>query len=643
MGHQILDLEQLRKPVKSYMSGKRALGNTLRLVGAKRPLMARCLNTSKSLWSDSSAESEHVASSIPWYLRRQEAVQAANKLVEPMPEMPKNSPSKLQPIVEFMIERLGLTDLALVDLRGTTVNNPFGPNAIMIMCSGKSERHLGKAARELLSWLKTENHVSASQEGIVSAQLLRLHQRRLKKKAARKSKYKMTEEFGEDTLESDYEIAYKRNSSWVALDTRVDGIFIHLFSGSKREELRLEEFWRSPENREIHIQTKNADHIGGSRPRIKPNRFERMYKSPTRQMHTSTTVAASTEFETSQNNETLTGLKNHLNELLSIKTAALEDPSIAKSVTPTCSLVQNMINSFPFNASADHWRIKLLFLSELRSLNPEEFELQIFVDHLLYQQACGIPVDKWDVRFVFERIVYDEASGFQESQVNYELLGEWQKHCDKKLELIMQVHDIAYRCTGEKMCTDDALLGLMMRALVSPAKDAFSSAEALKENNPLPSTLIDETTGEQFGRVLIDDRLFPVVDILNTPTSEGDIQHLTKPMTALVITCLINSGLWDMFWRFWTRIVDTTEVEPDLLGLMVSLVARSGSESAITFVVDQHLPNLLLERGSDLVSPELVSALESCLNYIDPHVTGHRSLRAYLATCTENFEVTGSV
>lgn len=607
--------------------------------------MARCLVTSKSLLGESNVESEPgpVASSIPWYLRRQEAVQAANKLVEPMPELPQNSPEKLQSMVEFMIDKLGLTDLALVDLRGTKVNNPFGPNAIMIMSSGKSERHLGKAARELLSWLKTENHVTASQEGIVSAQLLRLHQRRLKKKAARKSKYKMTEEFGEDTLESDYETAYKRNSSWVALDTKVDGIFIHLFSGSKREELRLEDFWQSPENREIHIQAENPAHLGLSRTNTKPNRFERMYKTPTRQMHTSAHSAASTKSKAFQDDETLTTMKKQLNDLLSIKSRALEDPLIAKSITPTCSLVQNMIDSFPFDASADHWRIKLMFLSELRSLNPEEFGLQLFVDHLLYQQACGVPVDKWDVYFVFERIVYDEASGFQEAQVNYKLQGKWKKHCDEKLKMIMQVHDIAYRCTGKKMCTDDTALGLVMRALVSPAKDAFSSAEALRGSDPLPSTLIDGTTGQQFGRVLIDGRLFPVVDILNTPTSDGEIQHLTKPMTALVITTLINNGLWDIFWIFWTKMIERVELEPDLLGLMVSLVARSGSESAITFVLEQHLPNLLLERGSDLVSPELVSALESCLNYIDPEGTGHSSLRGYLAACTEKFELNESV
>ncbi|VVT54081.1 uncharacterized protein SAPINGB_P003897 [Magnusiomyces paraingens] len=216
-----------------------------------------------------------IDSSIPWYMRNnnEDLDQLNSALKEPIPELPHESPESLGLLVEFLVRDLGLTDIKFIDLRDRDPVTVFGPDAIMILATGMNDRHIGKATQSLLTWIKQNHGIVPHKEGIYTAGYIKVQKRRQKK---RSKKFAMADETYEN-------LNSRLSTNWMTMDTKVDDIFIHVFTEDKRRSVDLEYVW-AKNKKELRAQrallkeeqTRNTqDHYENSYANIsEPNQTE---------------------------------------------------------------------------------------------------------------------------------------------------------------------------------------------------------------------------------------------------------------------------------------------------------------------------------------------------------------------------------
>lgn len=188
--------------------------------------------TSEALEESSTPDSTE---DVPWYLRseNEDTEQLNPSLKEPIPETPEGSPESLKNVVEYLIRDLGLKDVSFIDLRNRDPVTIFGPDAIMIIATGKNDRHIGKAAQELMTWVKRNYDVVPYREGIYTAGYIKIQKRRQKKKSRKLAR-------ADDSYES---FDNRFVNDWVTMDMKMDGLLVQLFTEDKRDLIDLEYVW----------------------------------------------------------------------------------------------------------------------------------------------------------------------------------------------------------------------------------------------------------------------------------------------------------------------------------------------------------------------------------------------------------------
>ncbi|RLV95212.1 ATPase synthesis protein 25 mitochondrial [Spathaspora sp. JA1] len=224
-----------RIQIKGYVSRIRPSGSVIpRLYSRNSHIDSSPTNTEENTKTESKEEEniEH-DSSLPWYLREDVASQTRTVEVE-LPEIPEHAPKTLQQFLELIGKEYGIIDLELYDLSTlpeehpySTINQPFN---YIIIGSGKSEKHIFKAASELRLWIKQHHGYLPAMEGRVSNALTALARRRLAKRAGK----------GPSATENEFGLG---KNSWVMCDTKIDGIVIHMLTPDRRENLKLESLW----------------------------------------------------------------------------------------------------------------------------------------------------------------------------------------------------------------------------------------------------------------------------------------------------------------------------------------------------------------------------------------------------------------
>lgn len=206
-------------------------------------ILAKSFATTTNLLQNSKDDSTEAT--IPWYMREENSspVEVLNKIE--VPELPENSPQSLQEFVTLLTVEYGLTDLEIFDLSQLPEDHPKSleeqnEENYVILASGKSEKHIYKAAYELRLYIKhTYKHLPII-EGMSSNSISKVTRRRLAKRVRR----------GPPATASTFGIGA---NSWVSCGTGVDGIVIHLLSRERRESLNLEQFYSDEqENEESH-------------------------------------------------------------------------------------------------------------------------------------------------------------------------------------------------------------------------------------------------------------------------------------------------------------------------------------------------------------------------------------------------------
>lgn len=586
-------------------------------------------------------------SSVPWYMRVNEDVTQLNPaLTEPIPDTPENSPECLNDLVHHMVRELGFTNVTFVDLRNRSPVTVWGPDAILVLATGNTDRHIGRGTNSLMTFIKKRYSVIPTQEGIQTSGFLKVQQRRLKKKAKKMAN-------SDETF--DYALEASRfANNWVVLDTKLNGITIHMLTPEKREELDLEYVWAEDkkalresrkriefEDEEDHfVESRSSPFTTGQIRSYHTSRNFSSFSARWSSIPNTISPSPSTHIDFSKDalervrvcsfagdyKQALTVarpyfptdhadaehvrliLKAHINHLSKLKNT--QEPT---TLTAESDVIKSFINTFPYFPTQADWRLRLIFIQHAHDLNHDAFPLELLEEHLVSQQAFGISVDMWDVEFVVNTIV--NSKQFADKPML--------KASDLKSKIILSIFNNCLRSQGISMTANNTVLLLLYRLWIGEPE--FTPSAAF--NDPTPKR--DETTG----KLLIQRDL-----VLNSKSlslyqymveSGADI---TKQFLILSLSAFANDNIWGKFWSLWDRVSKTKAVDSELFNNMSSLVVKSGNEVAITHLVEQIVPKEVMA-NSDLLTPELAGILKTALDCLDPSGYGY----SYVRKLIQNF------
>ncbi|ODV69256.1 hypothetical protein HYPBUDRAFT_94965, partial [Hyphopichia burtonii NRRL Y-1933] len=177
---------------------------------------------------------------IPWYLRDDKLSSELNEVKQiDLPEVPENAPKSVDIFLNLLGHEYGMENIHLFDLTKLDEEHDFHnskqPAEYIIICTGKSEKHIFKAASELRLNIKHNHDILPDVEGMVGSAQTAVQRRRMLKRARR----------GPPATMNDYG---KAANSWVMCDTLIDNVHIHMLTEERREELNLESLWCKPED-----------------------------------------------------------------------------------------------------------------------------------------------------------------------------------------------------------------------------------------------------------------------------------------------------------------------------------------------------------------------------------------------------------
>ncbi|GMG22260.1 unnamed protein product [Ambrosiozyma monospora] len=232
-----------------------------------------------------------------------------------------------------------MTDINVFDLRGDNsglVNEGAQDVAdFMIIGTGKSSRHLQKAANELTYFVKHELNQVPSAEGLVSTGQLAKFQRRLLKKGKKAPNY------------AKFDYGSPANT-WVMMDCKTDDIYVHFLTAERREDLNLEGLWATDKEK---------------------------YKKKQRHQENDDIFAGVRYLHTSRRPTTILQMIKQLKQM-STNAATQFDPTILTRE----------------NYNGEFEEMKKLHLS-----NPENYPLKNFEHHFKAMQANGLPLTTDDI------------------------------------------------------------------------------------------------------------------------------------------------------------------------------------------------------------------------------------------------------
>lgn len=580
-------------------------------------------------------QEESTPSEVPWYMRHSDAQNVSeSKHITEIPTL-ENSPASLEPILKHMAIEIGLDNLQLVDLRELDPPSSFGP-AILVLASGKSDKHLTRASLELSKWIKNTFGVLVGREGLTTSNFLRVHQRRLRKRANKASSFQMRQT---DAIEP---------NSWVILDSKVDNLYIHLFTPQRREQLG--QFWVHEQESELE-QAATRQPVKSSSSELKGGRYtipglrrdfhtlgaaqarrptgvtrERPQKYPSTNKKIGNlvyqrTLAATAKYEAlasySRKYECVPSLvlKAHINYL------SRKLPKRTDKLTPTIPLlrksdvVQSFMNSFPSVPNREHWKLRQIFLVLAHRLNAYQFPIECLIEHAIQQQAAGFPLDEQDVQMLISTIAYSFQSvatpdKFKAISDHHD---RWALVCSEKFKYVLQLMSVTCRPSGQKISASDPLLALLYRICIRPTKLYMTHHQLKKRIVPR----------HRLRRGILDPRFDKVFNLFKDIYSDTEA---SKSILAMCLTSLANDLQWEKFWMVWNNVMLTKDVDSNVLCYMVSLVVKAADGAAITHLIEYYLPSLLVDRR-DLITPGLLDLVETGLNYINPSENGYKSLR----------------
>lgn len=453
--------------------------------------------------------------SNPWYVNQ--GTQQAPKEIE-LPPLPKNAPEKLPTMLTYLAKELGVEDLEILDFRDS--DNALGP-ALLVLGTGKSTAHLGRAAHDFVSHLKNEYGVVAGREGLLTSNFVKLWRRRIRRRQERQRSFA-------PSVEKDLSL-FQKTGSWIVMDTKLDSIYVHLLTQEKRENLDLQE---------LQVQHSVDEE--------KLKQFDEEFSEPPAVSKSSSTGFGSgrRSFHTA----TLVGLNN---QFASISKTRLLAP-----------------------ATKGYWQKKLFEQADACFHNEDPAPLASIVDAAETQLCAGFTLDENDVHLVLSVIAYYRQAEFESQRVNEDSIKVWRELCDQKSDELLRFYELVFRSSGEHILSDPRYVALLFRTFVAPSQSSVSPAEALTDPKPgfRPTSFIDLERIECFSQIIEANNYTVNPDILmvvmsallnanmwtnfwRTFDSVSVIAKVDSPVFDAIIAMVVKSGNEKQITHAITRIV----------------------------------------------------------------------------------------
>ncbi|AET41235.1 Atp25p Ecym_7409 [Eremothecium cymbalariae DBVPG len=193
---------------------------------------------------DDAADPPKSSAPKPWYLQQtsnESRIDTSSPFIGQV-QLPKTAvPTTITSITAYLRDKLGMTDI--VCFKTSESHRPSVKSGYIIICSAKSNRHGARSVVELMKFVKTEYDVLPTKEGGISAQEMRKRYRRIQRRG---------------TL-STASVMNGTDSDWYLVDCKVrdseGGIYVHILTTGRREELNLEELYCTQEEKQLYIKT----------------------------------------------------------------------------------------------------------------------------------------------------------------------------------------------------------------------------------------------------------------------------------------------------------------------------------------------------------------------------------------------------
>jgi len=233
--------------IRWYTAGQNSKLNVSASTGEDPSEIRKVSEESLNETKEGISNGEDVAEdSVPWYLRDDSSSPLLETKKVELPVVPDHAPTTVQTFLELLSDEYGLEDIELFDLTQLDPDNEYHadnqPSDYMIICTGKSEKHIYKASNELRTYIKHNFDLIPKIEGMASNSKTPAARRRMLRRARK----------GPLATDNDYG---RTPNSWVMCDTVVNNICIHILTESRRNELNLESLWCREEDIEKYSRS----------------------------------------------------------------------------------------------------------------------------------------------------------------------------------------------------------------------------------------------------------------------------------------------------------------------------------------------------------------------------------------------------
>ncbi|CAK7895918.1 ATPase synthesis protein 25, mitochondrial [[Candida] anglica] len=456
----------------------------------------------------------------PWYLRNDTASPLNQTFDEPLPEIPENSPQSITPFLELLSKKFGLIDLKLFDL----TNQPEHQDSVadyMIVCTGKSEKHIYKAANELRMYIKHNHGIVPKLEGFVTNAAKNANYRRMLRRA-RKGPMATDNEYGTPA------------NSWIMCDTDVDGICIHILTADRRLELNLESLWDGsvdPENREFtSIRSAPKNNLTN----------DDLFIGIRREYHTRAKVMPSLFLsKRSYSTQTISTVQSFLSEPMPITSTTIQSYIKAANKSPLTS-----INDYDQNYE---------LVRAIHLVSPESISFQQVTEALLAKYTNldimldkSIPIKELKLNDVMEfmKLLIDSP----ELQSNPENL---MSRSDDLYHRLSQFVASLYRFSNDiiDINASPEFIPLLLRLSVGNANDSTLVGPGTLDAIMSGKQELSQQPPSSERSVLASNRMRGILDLIEYYNQQQ--QSSSPSVSELVLFLYGNAGKWEKFWDQW--------------------------------------------------------------------------------------------
>lgn len=457
---------------------------------------------------------------VPWYLREDITSELMDQRNIELPLIPEHAPAQVEEFVNLLAMDYGMDNVLLFDMTELPEEHKFKENNknidFIIISTGKSEKHIYKAANELRIHLKHKYNTTPLIEGMVSSAKTPAMRRRLLRRARK----------GPLATDNDYG---RTGNSWVMCNH--ENVDVHMMTAPRREELNLESLWCKPQD--LHMYTSRE---------VNSQESDSIF-SGIRRFHTMTNFRRSYSLNSASLETYHYQLSNKLDDL--------DDQTILQ--------LKDMFEDAFKNPSIQDYNVRFQFWKSLHLARPELFTFEDAENALLAKyaspQALTKDLSQQKVNDVAEyaKLLLDTPSRMHDKLLT-----------DDALNKLSQFISVLYRFSSDK-------LSLSGNPVLLPILWRLCYLEHGNVPQLTPKT-IDNVIHENHDIVvypsqplitLASNNCRDILSLIDYYTQKVDVGSIpTHAMNELILFTYGNASKWDKFWNQWDVMCFTRTIEP---------------------------------------------------------------------------------